>query len=169
MTPMQLYWGHRIPVFYSDENKSKFVVAKSKNEAVTKFNEMGVNTENSKIFQENDVLDTWFSSWLWPISVFDGVRNPNNDDISYYYPTSTIVTGPDIIFFWIARMVVSGLYLRNKKPFENVYFTGIVRDNKGRKMSKQLGNSPDPIELIEKYGADSVRICLLYTSDAADE
>ena len=165
----QLYWGHRIPVFYSDENKSKFVVAKSKNEAVTKFNEMGVNTENSKIFQENDVLDTWFSSWLWPISVFDGVRNPNNDDISYYYPTSTIVTGPDIIFFWIARMVVSGLYLRNNKPFENVYFTGIVRDNKGRKMSKQLGNSPDPIELIEKYGADSVRIGLLFSAPAGND
>ncbi len=165
----QLYWGHRIPVFYSDENKSKFVVAKSKNEAVTKFNEMGVNTENTKIFQENDVLDTWFSSWLWPISVFDGVRNPNNDDISYYYPTSTIVTGPDIIFFWIARMVVSGLYLRNKKPFENVYFTGIVRDNKGNKMSKQLGNSPDPIELIEKYGADSVRIGLLFSAPAGND
>ena len=165
----QLYWGHRIPVFYSDENKSKFVVAKSKNEALTKFNEMGVNTENSKIFQENDVLDTWFSSWLWPISVFDGVRNPNNDDISYYYPTSTIVTGPDIIFFWIARMVVSGLYLRNNKPFENVYFTGIVRDNKGRKMSKQLGNSPDPIELIEKYGADSVRIGLLFSAPAGND
>ena len=165
----QLYWGHRIPVFYSDENKSKFVVAKSKNEAVAKFNEMGVNTENSKIFQENDVLDTWFSSWLWPISVFDGVRNPNNDDISYYYPTSTIVTGPDIIFFWIARMVVSGLYLRNNKPFENVYFTGIVRDNKGRKMSKQLGNSPDPIELIEKYGADSVRIGLLFSAPAGND
>ena len=165
----QLYWGHRIPVFYSDENKSKFVVAKSKNEAVAKFNEMGVNTENSKIFQENDVLDTWFSSWVWPISVFDGVRNPNNDDISYYYPTSTIVTGPDIIFFWIARMVVSGLYLRNNKPFENVYFTGIVRDNKGRKMSKQLGNSPDPIELIEKYGADSVRIGLLFSAPAGND
>ena len=165
----QLYWGHRIPVFYSDENKSKFVVAKSKNEAIAKFNKMGVNTENSKIFQENDVLDTWFSSWLWPISVFDGVRNPNNDDISYYYPTSTIVTGPDIIFFWIARMVVSGLYLRNNKPFENVYFTGIVRDNKGRKMSKQLGNSPDPIELIEKYGADSVRIGLLFSAPAGND
>ena len=165
----QLYWGHRIPVFYSDENKSKFVVAKSKNEAVAKFNEMGVNTENTKIFQENDVLDTWFSSWLWPISVFDGVRNPNNDDISYYYPTSTVVTGPDIIFFWIARMVVSGLYLRNNKPFENVYFTGIVRDNKGRKMSKQLGNSPDPIELIEKYGADSVRIGLLFSAPAGND
>ena len=165
----QLYWGHRIPVFYSDENKSKFVVAKSKNEAVAKFNEIGVNIDNTQIFQENDVLDTWFSSWLWPISVFDGVRNPKNHDISYYYPTSTIVTGPDIIFFWIARMVVSGLYLRNKKPFENVYFTGIVRDNKGKKMSKQLGNSPDPIELIEKYGADSVRIGLLFSAPAGND
>jgi valyl-tRNA synthetase len=106
---------------------------------------------------------------LWPISVFDGVRNPNNNDINYYYPTSTVVTGPDIIFFWIARMVVSGFYLRNEKPFENVYFTGIVRDSKGKKMSKQLGNSPDPIELIEKYGADSVRIGLLFSAPAGND
>ena len=115
------------------------------------------------------MLDTWFSSWLWPISVFDGVRKPKNNDVNYYYPTSTIVTGPDIIFFWIARMVIGGLYLRNEKPFENVYFTGIVRDNKGKKMSKQLGNSPDPIELIEKYGADSVRIGLLFSAPAGND
>ncbi len=165
----QLYWGHRIPVYYCNKNKSKFVVAKSRNEAIDEFKKIDSNIDTKKIFQENDVLDTWFSSWLWPISVFDGVRKPVNNDVNYYYPTSTIVTGPDIIFFWIARMVISGLYLRNEKPFENVYFTGIVRDNKGKKMSKQLGNSPDPIELIEKYGADSVRIGLLFSAPAGND
>ena len=165
----QLYWGHRIPVYYCNKNKSKFVVAKSRNEAVEEFKKIDSNIDAREIFQENDVLDTWFSSWLWPISVFDGVRKPVNNDVNYYYPTSTIVTGPDIIFFWIARMVISGLYLRNEKPFENVYFTGIVRDNKGKKMSKQLGNSPDPIELIEKYGADSVRIGLLFSAPAGND
>ena len=165
----QLYWGHRIPVYYCNKNKSKFVVAKSRNEAVEEFKKIDSNIDTREIFQENDVLDTWFSSWLWPISVFDGVRKPKNNDVNYYYPTSTIVTGPDIIFFWIARMVISGLYLRNEKPFENVYFTGIVRDNKGKKMSKQLGNSPDPIELIEKYGADSVRIGLLFSAPAGND
>ena len=165
----QLYWGHRIPVYYCNKNKSKFVVAKSRNEAVEEFKKIDSNIDAREIFQENDVLDTWFSSWLWPISVFDGVRKPKNNDVNYYYPTSTIVTGPDIIFFWIARMVISGLYLRNEKPFENVYFTGIVRDNKGKKMSKQLGNSPDPIELIEKYGADSVRIGLLFSAPAGND
>ncbi len=165
----QLYWGHRIPVYYCNKNKSKFVVAKSRNEAVEEFKKIDSNIDTREIFQENDVLDTWFSSWLWPISVFDGVRKPKNNDINYYYPTSTIVTGPDIIFFWIARMVISGLYLRDEKPFENVYFTGIVRDNKGKKMSKQLGNSPDPIELIEKYGADSVRIGLLFSAPAGND
>ena len=165
----QLYWGHRIPVYYCNKNKSKYVVAKSRNEAIEEFKKIDSNIDTREIFQENDVLDTWFSSWLWPISVFDGVRKPKNNDINYYYPTSTIVTGPDIIFFWIARMVISGLYLRNEKPFENVYFTGIVRDNKGKKMSKQLGNSPDPIELIEKYGADSVRIGLLFSAPAGND
>ena len=165
----QLYWGHRIPVYYCNKNKSKFVVAKSRNEAIEEFKKIDSNIDTREIFQENDVLDTWFSSWLWPISVFDGVRKPKNNDVNYYYPTSTIVTGPDIIFFWIARMVISGLYLRNEKPFENVYFTGIVRDNKGKKMSKQLGNSPDPIELIEKYGADSVRIGLLFSAPAGND
>jgi len=165
----QLYWGHRMPVYYCNKNKSKFVVAKSRNEAVEEFKKIDSNIDTREIFQENDVLDTWFSSWLWPISVFDGVRKPKNNDVNYYYPTSTIVTGPDIIFFWIARMVISGLYLRNEKPFENVYFTGIVRDNKGKKMSKQLGNSPDPIELIEKYGADSVRIGLLFSAPAGND
>ena len=165
----QLYWGHRIPVYYCNKNKSKFVVAKSRNEAIEEFKKIDSNIDTREIFQENDVLDTWFSSWLWPISVFDGVRKPKNNDINYYYPTSTIVTGPDIIFFWIARMVISGLYLRDEKPFKNVYFTGIVRDNKGKKMSKQLGNSPDPIELIEKYGADSVRIGLLFSAPAGND
>ena len=165
----QLYWGHRIPVYYCNKNKAKFVVAKSRNEAVEEFKKIDSNIDSREIFQENDVLDTWFSSWLWPISVFDGVRKPKNNDVNYYYPTSTIVTGPDIIFFWIARMVISGLYLRNEKPFENVYFTGIVRDNKGKKMSKQLGNSPDPIELIQKYGADSVRIGLLFSAPAGND
>ena len=165
----QLYWGHRMPVYYCNKNKSKFVVAKSKNEAVKEFKKIDSNIDIREIYQENDVLDTWFSSWLWPISVFDGVRKPKNNDVNYYYPTSTIVTGPDIIFFWIARMVIGGLYLRNEKPFENVYFTGIVRDNKGKKMSKQLGNSPDPIELIEKYGADSVRIGLLFSAPAGND
>ncbi len=165
----QLYWGHRIPVYYCNKNKSKYVVAKSRNEAIEEFKKIDSNIDTREIFQENDVLDTWFSSWLWPISVFDGVRKPVNNDVNYYYPTSTIVTGPDIIFFWIARMVISGLYLRNEKPFENVYFTGIVRDNKGKKMSKQLGNSPDPIELIEKYGADSVRVGLLFSAPAGND
>ena len=165
----QLYWGHRMPIYYCNKNKSKFVVAKSKNEAVKEFKKIDSNIDIREIYQENDVLDTWFSSWLWPISVFDGVRKPKNNDVNYYYPTSTIVTGPDIIFFWIARMVIGGLYLRNEKPFENVYFTGIVRDNKGKKMSKQLGNSPDPIELIEKYGADSVRIGLLFSAPAGND
>ena len=165
----QLYWGHRIPVYYCNKNKSKFVVAKSRNEAVEEFKKIDSNIDAREIFQENYVLDTWFSSWLWTISVFDVVRKPKNNDVNYYYPTSTIVTGPDIIFFWIARMVISGLYLRNEKPFENVYFTGIVRDNKGKKMSKQLGNSPDPIELIEKYGADSVRIGLLFSAPAGND
>ena len=167
----QLYWGHRIPVFYLKKDNSKFVVAKNTEEAVNKFkltyNKQDISTKD--IIQDEDVLDTWFSSWLWPISVFDGVRNPENEDINYYYPTSDIVTGPDILFFWIARMIMSGYYLRNKKPFNNVYFTGLVRDEKGRKMSKQLGNSPDPIELIENYGADGVRIGLLFSAPAGND
>ena len=143
----QLYWGHRIPVYYLKKDNSKFVVAKSIKEALGKFKSNfkipNINVDDIK--QDVDVLDTWFSSWLWPISVFDGIRKPNNKDIDYYYPTSDIVTGPDILFFWIARMIMSGFYFKNKKPFNNVYFTGLVRDDKGRKMSKQLGNSPDPV------------------------
>ena len=124
---------------------------------------------SDEIVQDEDVLDTWFSSWLWPISVFDGVRNPNNSEIEYYYPTSDLVTGPDIIFFWVARMIISGNYLRQDIPFRNVYFTGLVRDKKGRKMSKQLGNSPDPEILIKKYGADGVRVGLLFCAPAGND
>ena len=167
----QLYWGHRIPVYYLKKDNSKFVVAKSIKEALVKFksNFKIQNISIDDIKQDVDVLDTWFSSWLWPISVFDGIRKPNNKDIDYYYPTSDIVTGPDILFFWIARMIMSGFYFKNKKPFNNVYFTGLVRDDKGRKMSKQLGNSPDPIELIENYGADGVRIGLLFSAPAGND
>ena len=167
----QLYWGHRIPVYYLKKDNSKFVVAKSIKEALGKFKSNfkipNINVDDIK--QDVDVLDTWFSSWLWPISVFDGIRKPINKDIDYYYPTSDIVTGPDILFFWIARMIMSGFYFKNKKPFNNVYFTGLVRDDKGRKMSKQLGNSPDPIELIENYGADGVRIGLLFSAPAGND
>ena len=167
----QLYWGHRIPVYYLKKDNSKFVVAKSIKEALGKFKSNfkipNINVDDIK--QDVDVLDTWFSSWLWPISVFDGIRKPNNKDIDYYYPTSDIVTGPDILFFWIARMIMSGFYFKNKKPFNNVYFTGLVRDDKGRKMSKQLGNSPDPIELIENYGADGVRVGLLFSAPAGND
>ena len=123
----------------------------------------------AEIVQDEDVLDTWFSSWLWPISVFDGIRSPNNSEINYYYPTSDLVTGPDIIFFWVARMIISGNYLRQEIPFRNVYFTGLVRDKKGRKMSKQLGNSPDPEILIKKYGADGVRVGLLFCAPAGND
>ena len=167
----QLYWGHRIPVFYLKKDNSKFVVAKNIKEALKKFKSKFDNHDVTikDLIQDDDVLDTWFSSWLWPISVFDGVREPENEDINYYYPTSDIVTGPDILFFWIARMIMSGYYLRGKKPFNNVYFTGLVRDEKGRKMSKQLGNSPDPIELIENYGADGVRIGLLFSAPAGND
>ena len=167
----QLYWGHRIPVFYLKTDNSKFVVAKNIKEALKKFKSKFDNHDitTKDLVQDDDVLDTWFSSWLWPISVFDGVREPENEDINYYYPTSDIVTGPDILFFWIARMIISGYYFREKKPFNNVYFTGLVRDEKGRKMSKQLGNSPDPIELIENYGADGVRIGLLFSAPAGND
>ena len=167
----QLYWGHRIPVFYLKEDKSKYVVCLSGSEAIKLFEEKyKIKDLNSdEIVQDEDLLDTWFSSWLWPISVFDGVRNPNNSEIKYYYPTSDLVTGPDIIFFWVARMIISGNYLRQDIPFRNVYFTGLVRDKKGRKMSKQLGNSPDPEILIKKYGADGVRVGLLFCAPAGND
>ena len=165
----QLSWGHQIPVFYYGNNDD-YVVAINKEEALKKIN---YNSDNKysedDLTQDNDVLDTWFSSWLWPISVFDGIRNPNNDEINYYYPTQDLVTGPDIIFFWVARMIISGYEFRNEKPFSNVYFTGIVRDKLRRKMSKQLGNSPDAIKLIEEYGADSVRVGLMLSSAAGND
>ena len=165
----QLSWGHQIPVFYYGNNDD-YVVAINKKEALKKIN---YNSDNKysedDLPQDNDVLDTWFSSWLWPISVFDGIRNPNNDEINYYYPTQDLVTGPDIIFFWVARMIISGYEFRNEKPFSNVYFTGIVRDKLRRKMSKQLGNSPDAIKLIEEYGADSVRVGLMLSSAAGND
>jgi len=142
----QLWWGHEIPAFYYGTGVDEFVVAENKEEAAAKASkELGRTVGVSEIRQENDVLDTWFSSWLWPISVFDGIRNPEGEDFKYYYPTNDLVTGPDIIFFWVARMVFAGFEFKNQKPFNNVYFTGIVRDKQRRKMSKQLGNSPDPI------------------------
>lgn len=166
----QLWWGHRIPVYYFGESSEDFVVAKSKEAAQSIIQEkFGKNVALENIKQEKDVLDTWFSAWLWPISVFDGIRNPNNEDYNYYYPTADLVTGPDIIFFWVARMVMSGYHFTEKSPFKNVFFTGIVRDGQRRKMSKQLGNSPDPIELMEKYGADGVRVGLLMATSAGND
>ncbi len=165
----QLWWGQRIPAYYFNGNE--FVVANSKEEALeiakNKFNLSGLTLED--LIQDEDVLDTWFSSWLWPISVFDGIRNPDNEDIKYYYPTNDLVTAPEILFFWVARMIIAGLEYRNDIPFRNVYLTGIVRDKQGRKMSKSLGNSPDPLELIAKYGADGVRVGMLLTSPAGND
>jgi valyl-tRNA synthetase len=166
----QLWWGQRIPVYYLP-NKEE-IVAKSAEEALKKAKEKYqelADTTVHDIQQDEDVLDTWFSSWLWPISVFDGIRNPDNKDIKYYYPTNDLVTAPEILFFWVARMIMSGLEYRNEKPFKNVYFTGIVRDKLGRKMSKSLGNSPDPIKLMDEYGADGVRVGMLLTSPAGND
>ena len=165
----QLSWGHQIPVFYYG-NEDGYIVATTKEEALKIANEdLRLNLKDSDLTQDQDVLDTWFSSWLWPISVFDGIRNPDNEEIKYYYPTQDLVTGPDIIFFWVARMIISGYEFRDEKPFSNVYFTGIVRDKLRRKMSKQLGNSPDAIKLIEEYGADSVRVGLMLSSAAGND
>ncbi len=165
----QLYWGHRIPAFYY--NQSDYVVAKNKEEAlkIARSESNNFNLQISDLKQDNDVLDTWFSSWLWPISVFDGIRNRDNKDFNYYYPTSDLVTGHDILFFWVARMIIAGYEFNNKSPFDNVYFTGMVRDQKRRKMSKSLGNSPDPIDLINKYGADGVRCGMLFSSPAGND
>ena len=167
----QLWWGHQIPVYYYGDNKSDFVVAETKTQALT---EAITKTKNSNLnlddlVQEEDVLDTWFSSWIWPISVLDGIRNPENPDFKYYYPTDDLVTGPDILFFWVARMIVSGLEFKDTKPFSSVYFTGLVRDKQGRKMSKQLGNSPDAVKLIKDFGADSVRVGLLLSAPAGND
>ena len=163
----QLWWGQRIPAFYYQNNK--FVVAETKEKALFLAKKENPKLILSDLTQDDDVLDTWFSSWLWPISVFDGIRNPQNEDIKYYYPTNDLVTGPEIIFFWVARMIMSGYEYKKDLPFRNVYLTGIVRDAKGRKMSKSLGNSPDPIELMEKYGADGVRVGMLLCSPAGND
>ena len=167
----QLWWGHQIPVYYFKSNRKDFVVAENIEKAVEKARKKSGNNslEEKDLEQENDVLDTWFSSWIWPISVFDGIRNPTNKDFNYYYPTNDLVTGPDILFFWVARMIVSGFEFKKLKPFNSVYFTGLVRDKQGRKMSKQLGNSPDAIKLIDDFGADSVRVGLLLSAPAGND
>ena len=167
----QLWWGHQIPAYFYGDGVEDFVIAETIEEALelAKAKTKNLKLTINDLTQDPDALDTWFSSWLWPISVFDGIRNPDNEDINYYYPTNDLVTGPDIIFFWVARMIFAGYEFRNEKPFSNVYFTGIVRDNKGRKMSKSLGNSPDPIELMEKYGADGVRVGMLLCSAAGND
>ena len=167
----QLWWGHQIPVYYFSSNKKDFVVAENIDKAIEKARIKSGNLKLDKkdLVQESDVLDTWFSSWIWPISVFDGIRNPKNKDFNYYYPTNDLVTGPDILFFWVARMIVSGFEFKKTKPFNSVYFTGLVRDKQGRKMSKQLGNSPDALKLIEDFGADSVRVGLLLSAPAGND
>lgn len=165
----QLWWGHRIPAYYYGEGENDFVIAETKEEALKLAQEKNSSITPESLRQEEDVLDTWFSSWLWPISVFNGINEPDNKEINYYYPTQDLVTGPDIIFFWVARMVMAGYAFRNEKPFSNVYFTGIVRDKLRRKMSKQLGNSPDPLKLIEEYGADGVRVGVLLSSSAGND
>jgi len=164
----QLWWGHRIPAWYYGEGDSDFVVAKNADEALAKAKvAAGRDLSASDLWQDEDVMDTWFSSWLWPISVFDGFYD--RTELDYYYPTNDLVTGPDIIFFWVARMIMAGEEFEKKRPFENVYFTGLIRDKQGRKMSKSLGNSPDPIDLIEKYSADGVRLGLLMTAPAGND
>jgi len=166
----QLWWGHRIPAYFYGESQNDFVVAENMKEALALAKEKtGKNLLESDLKQDEDALDTWFSSWLWPISVFDGIRNPENEEIKYYYPTRDLVTAPEILFFWVARMIIAGFEYRGEKPFSKVYLTGIVRDKQGRKMSKSLGNSPDPISLIEKYGADGVRVGMLLTSPAGND
>ena len=167
----QLWWGQRIPAYYFGTSVDDFVVALTAEEALEAAQKKAGNNllKQEDLRQDEDVLDTWFSSWLWPITVFDGIRNPENEDINYYYPTQDLVTGPDILFFWVARMIVSGYEYRKQKPFSNVYLTGLVRDEKGRKMSKQLGNSPDALKLIEDYGADAVRVGLMLSSAAGND
>ncbi|MAL21954.1 MAG: valine--tRNA ligase [Xanthomarina sp.] len=167
----QLLWGQQIPAYYYGDGKEDFVVAETKEEALklaikkTNNQELTIN----HLRQDTDALDTWFSSWLWPISVFDGIRNPENEDINYYYPTNDLVTGPDILFFWVARMIIAGYEYKGEKPFNNVYLTGLVRDKQRRKMSKSLGNSPDALKLIDDYGADGVRVGLLLSSAAGND
>ena len=166
----QLWWGHRIPAYYFDNaGKKDFVVAETAEEALKLAQAKNANIKAEDLEQESDCLDTWFSSWLWPISLFDGIENPDNKEINYYYPTSDLVTGPDIIFFWVARMIMAGYEYRGKMPFKHVYFTGIVRDKIGRKMSKSLGNSPDPLDLIDKFGADGVRMGMMLSAPAGND
>ncbi|MEY4805383.1 MAG: hypothetical protein RL331_1909 [Bacteroidota bacterium] len=166
----QLWWGHRIPAWYYSDRPADFVVAKTQEEALILASEKaGRQVAVSELRQDEDVLDTWFSSWLWPISVFNGLTQPNNPEINYYYPTNDLVTAPEIMFFWVARMAIAGYEYMGQQPFKNVYYTGIVRDKLGRKMSKSLGNSPDPIELINQYGADGVRVGVLISSPAGND
>jgi valyl-tRNA synthetase len=167
----QLWWGHRIPAWFYGEGHYDFVVAGTEVQALKLAQEKTGNDalKAEELRQDEDVLDTWFSSWLWPISVFDGIRYPDNEDINYYYPTNDLVTAPEILFFWVARMIIAGYEYRNEKPFDTVYLTGIVRDSKRRKMSKSLGNSPDPIELMKKYSADGVRVGMLFCSPAGND
>ena len=165
----QLWWGHRIPAYFLPEGG--YVVAATPEEALAKAKEKTGNAALTMddLRQDEDCLDTWFSSWLWPISLFDGINNPGNEEIKYYYPTSDLVTGPDIIFFWVARMIMAGYEYEGQMPFKNVYFTGIGRDKLVRKMSKSLGNSPDPLELIEKFGADGVRMGMMLAAPAGND
>ena len=167
----QLWWGHRIPAYFYGEGENDFVVAPTIEEALEKAKAKTGNTAmtSDDLRQDDEALDTWFSSWLWPITLFDGINNPDNEEINYYYPTNDLVTGPDIIFFWVARMIMAGYEYIGKMPFRNVYFTGIVRDKLGRKMSKSLGNSPDPIELMERYGADGVRMGMMLSAPAGND
>ena len=167
----QLWWGHQIPAYFYGEGEEDFVVALSVEEALEKARQASGNNrlQASDLRQDEDCLDTWFSSWLWPISVFDGINKPNNPELDYYYPTQDLVTAPEILFFWVARMAMAGYEYTGKKPFEKVYLTGIVRDKLGRKMSKSLGNSPDPLALIEQYGADGVRMGMLMSSPAGND
>lgn len=167
----QLWWGHQIPAYYYGNGREDFVVASTKEEALALARERSANKNLSMadLTQDPDALDTWFSSWLWPISVFDGIRNPDNPEINYYYPTNDLVTAPEILFFWVARMIIAGYEYRGARPFENVYLTGIVRDKLRRKMSKSLGNSPDPLDLIDQYGADGVRVGMLLSSPAGND
>ncbi len=167
----QLWWGHRIPAYYftAPDGKRDFVVAESREQAEAKVRERYPEADGFTLEQDSDCLDTWFSSWLWPMSVFDGINNPDNEELKYYYPTSDLVTGPDIIFFWVARMIMAGYEYRKTMPFKHVYFTGIVRDKLGRKMSKSLGNSPDPLVLIDKYGADGVRMGMMLSAPAGND
>ena len=165
----QLWWGQQIPAYYYGNGKEDFVVAETREEAFRKAQSKNPTIQESDLKQDPDALDTWFSSWLWPISVFGGILDPDNKEINYYYPTSDLITGPDILFFWVARMIVSGYEYRGKRPFENVYLTGLVRDKQRRKMSKSLGNSPDALKLMEDFGADGVRVGLLLSSPAGND